>query len=71
YQERARSRKGAMLAGPSDFRVYAKHSAAGTGTVKHHGHNWTLHPAGAVHQFRNLRPCIPLQQWRFVAVRLV
>ncbi len=38
-----------MLAGPSDFRVEAKHSAGGTWPVKHLGHNWTLEPAMAVH----------------------
>jgi hypothetical protein len=38
-----------MLAGPSDFRVEPKHSAGGTWTVKHLGHNWTTEPAMAVH----------------------
>ena len=35
------ARKGAMLAGPSDFRVDLKHSAADSGNVKRVGHNWT------------------------------
>src|SRR5690242_7530444 len=65
------ARKGAMLAGPSDFRVEPKHSAAGTCVVKHLGHNWTSRSAWRVHQTRNLRPCNSLQQWRSVAVRPV
>jgi len=60
-----------MLAGPSDFRVDLKHSAAGTGVVKQLGHNWTPPPATPVDQTRNLRPCNSLQQWRFVALRPV
>jgi len=60
-----------MLAGPSDFRVGPKHSAVDTPAVKQLGHNWTLPPAAAVHQPRNLRGFDSLQQWRFVRARPV
>jgi hypothetical protein len=48
-----------MLAGPSDFRVEPKHSAARTGPVKHVGHNWTRSHADEDDQPRNLRPLDP------------